>query len=506
MSAQVRPLGVLVAALGGEGGGVLTDWIVSAALAADLPVQSTSIPGVAQRTGATTYYIEVFPQTNAALGGRRPVFGLYPVPGDVDAMIASELVEAGRAVENGFITPDRTTLIASTHRVYATVEKIAMGDGRIDAARILEAVAQMAQRPILFDLTQDRARRALPLNAVLLGALAGSGVLPIAEEHFTAAIRAAGIAVEANLAGFVAGAAIARGSAPASAAPEAPPARPASPFAAAAQALAADLGSELVGLIAEAADRLADYQDRAHAESYLASLGRVAALDRPPHVLTAEVARRLALWMSYEDVIRVADLKTRAERFAEIRAEVRAKPDEPVVVTEHLKPGVDEIAAILPAWLGRPIHRFAERRGLLDRWQVSMRVTSSGAFGFLKLWLVGRLRSWRPRSFRFAEETALQRRWLDAIVAAAPRDPALAFEIAGCARLLKGYGDTQRRGRRNFLAIFERVVAPALAGGIADGAARVKAARTAALADPEGKALAGLLDAPAPAAARLAAE
>ena len=184
-----RPLAVLVAALGGEGGGVLTDWIVHAAMKSDLPVQSTSIPGVAQRTGATTYYIEVFPQTNAALGGKRPVFGLYPCPGDIDAMVASELLEAGRAAENGFVTPDRTTLIAATHRVYATIEKSAMGDGRADTARVLKAAHEMARRPILFDLTRDPRHRALPLNAVLLGALAGAGVLPIADDAFIGAIQ-----------------------------------------------------------------------------------------------------------------------------------------------------------------------------------------------------------------------------------------------------------------------------------------------------------------------------
>jgi indolepyruvate ferredoxin oxidoreductase, beta subunit len=51
---QARPITILIAALGGEGGGVLTDWIVAAASQLGFPVQSTSIPGVAQRTGATT--------------------------------------------------------------------------------------------------------------------------------------------------------------------------------------------------------------------------------------------------------------------------------------------------------------------------------------------------------------------------------------------------------------------------------------------------------------------
>src|SRR5262249_41629199 len=67
-----RPLTILIAARGGEGGGVLTDWIVTAAASQGFPVQSTSIPGVAQRTGATTYHIELVP-TASPNGNARPV-------------------------------------------------------------------------------------------------------------------------------------------------------------------------------------------------------------------------------------------------------------------------------------------------------------------------------------------------------------------------------------------------------------------------------------------------
>lgn len=49
---------VLIAALGGEGGGVLADWLVTCARNFGLSVQATSVPGVAQRTGATSYYVE----------------------------------------------------------------------------------------------------------------------------------------------------------------------------------------------------------------------------------------------------------------------------------------------------------------------------------------------------------------------------------------------------------------------------------------------------------------
>src|SRR5260221_8194366 len=106
------------------------------------------------------------------LAGRRPVLGLYPCPGDIDVAIASELLEAGRAIENGYVTADRTTLIAATHRVYAVAEKQAVADGRFDAMRILRAAREIARRPILFDLTPNVATRPPPLTVLPPSALA----------------------------------------------------------------------------------------------------------------------------------------------------------------------------------------------------------------------------------------------------------------------------------------------------------------------------------------------
>src|SRR5688500_9166329 len=144
-----RPITILIAALGGEGGGVMADWLMEAATASGYPAQATSIPGVAQRTGATTYYLEIFAVQRAALGGKEPVLSLTPSPGNVDVMVASELIEAGRAMLNGFVSPERTTLIASTHRIYATVEKMQMAHGRFESARVLEAAREVATRPVL---------------------------------------------------------------------------------------------------------------------------------------------------------------------------------------------------------------------------------------------------------------------------------------------------------------------------------------------------------------------
>ena len=202
---ETRPIGLLIAAMGGEGGGVLRQWLVDAAMAHGLAVQSTSIPGVAQRTGATTYYIEIQRNKVGGDGGPRPVMSLYPLPGSVDIMVASELIEAGRAMQNGFVTPNCTTLIASTHRVFAMAERTAMGDGRFDGARVVKAAESLAQRSILFDMEAMAREHDSVINSVLLGAIAGTNSLPIPAEGFEAAIRNTGRAVEANLNAFRAG-------------------------------------------------------------------------------------------------------------------------------------------------------------------------------------------------------------------------------------------------------------------------------------------------------------
>src|SRR4029077_986087 len=195
---------ILIAALGGEGGGVLTDWIGNAAAQLNFPVQSTSIPGVAQRTGATTYYIEIVPVPAHELPAR-PVLALAPGIGDVDIVLASELLEAGRTIAGGFVTPDRTLVIASSARPYLVVEKMAMGDGRYDSARLIKAIETHAQRHLLIDMAALASQRGAMVDAVMLGAIAGCGRLPIPADAFERAIRADAKAVDANLRGFRAG-------------------------------------------------------------------------------------------------------------------------------------------------------------------------------------------------------------------------------------------------------------------------------------------------------------
>jgi indolepyruvate ferredoxin oxidoreductase beta subunit len=468
MSVPDRPITILIAALGGEGGGVMADWLMEAATATGYPAQATSIPGVAQRTGATTYYLEIFPFGRKALNGKEPVLSLTPSPGNVDIMVASELVEAGRAMLNGFVSPERTTLIASTHRIYATVEKMQMGDGRFDSERVRDAASQLARQAVLFDMRKLAQESGTVINAVLFGAMSGSGVLPLSREACEQAIRHGGRGAEASLRGFAAGYEIAARQRPAPAEPT-PPKR----------------ATQLEEVVRLGRERLLDYQGARYVELYEKRLQPFAV--KPE--LAAEVARHLALWMAYEDIIRVADLKTRRSRFERVRREVGAKAGEPVIVIDYLKPGVEEFASVLPHYFGRKLIAWAEHRGKLDAYNVGMHIRTSSLWGYLLIRGLAWLKPWRPMSYRYREEQQLIERWLALVAEAAGRDAALAREIAECARLIKGYGETHRRGKANFLAILDALVENPATSDVREQAAAVRKAREAALADPEGQAL-----------------
>ncbi len=476
MNLPERPITILIAALGGEGGGVMADWLIDASAQCGFVSQSTSIPGVAQRTGATTYYLEIFPAKAEQLGGRTPVLSLTPSPGNVDMMVASELMEAGRAMQNGYVSPERTTLVASTHRIYATVEKMQMADGRFDSERVIEAGKQLARRSFLFDMRKLAQESGTVINAVLFGAMAGSGALPLPREACEEAIRRGGRGAEASLRGFAAGCEIAAGSRP-TPQPPAPTER----------------AVEFDEIFRLGMERLTDYQGTAYANLFKE---RIQSFKRTDLQLAAEVARQLALWMSYEDIIRVADLKTRASRFERVRKEVGARDGEPVVVIDFLKPGVEEIASLLPYALGKRLFSWAEGRGKLDAYNVGMHVKTSGVFGYLMVRSLAWLKPWRPHSYRYREEQQLIERWLALVREAAARSVPLALEIAACATLLKGYGETHRRGKANFLAILDALVENPPTADPAEQAKAIRKAREAALADPEGKALGGALGRP----------
>jgi indolepyruvate ferredoxin oxidoreductase alpha subunit len=511
----VRPMTILIAALGGEGGGVLTDWIVAAAESQNFPVQSTSIPGVAQRTGATTYHIELVPKPFGASdrppSGQRPILALAPGIGDVDLVIASELMEAGRAIMNGFVTPDRTTTITSLSRSYLVVEKMAMGDGRYDQQRLIAAVEKNSQKTLLLDLETIARQSGAMVNAVMLGTIAGAGALPIPAEAFEAAIRADGKAVESNLRGFRAGFDAARTGSHLRAEPRKRSRAP-SPSLVDMENEIAQVPEAARAFVIEGVRRLAAYQDLAYARLYLDRLAPIRDADAEAAAggqMLAETARHLAVRMSYEDVIRVAQAKIDPARVTRITGEMNVKPEQTLAITEFLKPGIEEFCSVLPHGFASRILAIAERHPAIGRAHWGMAINTKSVSGYLRFHLLAKLRPFRPKTFRFREEQRAIESWLQMIVQAAPLSGELAIEIAECARLIKGYGDTHKRGTANYRLIETELMRPALAGNMAprQAAEAIANARTAALLDPEGDALAKCLgDIEAQGSRRIAAE
>ena len=449
---ELRPISLLLGALGGQGGGVLTNWLVEAARLAGYPAQATSIPGVAQRTGATTYYFEIFPVHNPPAD---PVFCLFPSAGDVDIVAALEPTEAGRAMEGGFIT-SRTTVITSTQRVYSTAEKSVAGDGGMEAAPILETLARVAKTLVQINPAANSGQNS-QTNALLFGAIIASGALPFTEDEARRAIESQGLAVASNLAGFKTGLAAVRqqnGGFP----PETETVYDAAP-AGFEEALAA-LPEPLRPVVGHALARLVDYQDANYARQFLARLTPILEADQADggparsYRLTEEVARRLAAWMCHEDIVRVAQLKTRPGRLGRIRQEVGAREGEPVEIVDFLSPGREEASGLLPAPLFRLLLNGKDKDGK-ESGGLHLSWPTSSPWGYAALKFLASLRALRPHTLAYAQEQSAIETWLVAVREAAGVDYALACQVAELAAWARGYGDVRARGIACLENIFE---------------------------------------------------
>ena len=444
MSTAIR---IVIGALGGEGGGVLGKWIADMAAREGYLSQTTSVPGVAQRTGATIYYIELFPRSESEAAGRLPVMSMFPTPGDVDLVICSEIVEAGRLIQRGFVTPDRTTLVTSTHRTYGIAEKEAMGNGIIDKDAIVAVARQRARTFIGFDMLETARRHDSVINAALFGALAETGVLPFARESFEETIRLGRIAVDSNLKTFAASYELAAQQQSGgvqyvdAAAADAAAADAAAADAAAAGA-AADLQAESPFVLPEGSTeegrelltrvagfpascqemlylgvkKLAHYQDYRYAHEYLDRVQ--AARELAPegrHELTLAVARYLALWMAFEDLPRVAQIKIGAQRFQRFREEVQAEPGQQVGMVEFLHPRVEEFCGAMPAGLGRALQNSSLGSRFLGLFARPRNIRTNSLHGYLTLYWMAKLRRFRRGSLIYQIEQEHIGHWLAAV-------------------------------------------------------------------------------------------
>jgi indolepyruvate ferredoxin oxidoreductase beta subunit len=414
--------------------------------------------------------------------------------------VSSELLETARQIGNGLASADRTLVISASSRALTTAEKMTMGDGRRPEGPLLDVIAAHSLRHHVMDMARLCQESGTLVSAVMLGAIAGSGLLPFTREHYEAVLAGPSKAAQASLRGFASAFdLVTRQREQAQYVEQVMKPAGLAPSATSAAVLPDDVAAKfpavLHPLMGLAHQRLVEYQGPAYARLYVQRLERLLSAEsasadttRP---VTAEATRWLALWMAFDDIIRVADLKSRASRWDRVTQEVKAKEGDVLKVYDHFKPGVPELAALLPQILANRLLRWDRARVANGKapWSMPLKVARHALWGMASLRLLASLRVLRPLGSRYQTEQALIEEWLGGIESATRLSPALGLELARCGQLIKGYGSTNERGKDNLLHILRHVCGPVSAVPLAEQAQAVARIRQAALQDEAGQAL-----------------
>ena len=443
-----KTLSILITALGGEGGGTLMNWILDCARKENFFVQGTSVPGVAQRTGSTSYYIEVCNKNFEK--GKEPVLSLYPKPGRVDVVIASELLEAARVLEKGYVNPDRTILITSSSRTYTNLEKSHLADGRFDKDKILKICDKMSKNFICLDLNSIAINHSTIVSATMFGALAGANIFPWNKEACEDIFQNNSFGRN-SLEGFNFSYKQVLNNSKNYVKEE-----PVVKFKLEKELKSDDsflslLPKDLVNFILLGKERCIDYQNDKYAQLYMM---RIKKLISPLNMnneniipIIENIVRRLSLWMTYEDIPRVSQLKIKPERFIEIKKEIKLQNNQILLIQDIFKPGINEIGAMLPRKIGSWVIRNSKIISFLPFVGKGMKINSLTVFGFLILKFLSLFRYIRTISLRYKEEQENIEKWLNRIIIALEKSINFAEGLADMPQILKGYGDTWDRGR-----------------------------------------------------------
>ena len=419
--------------------------------------------------------------------------GDHLLPGALDALVSSELLETTRQIGLGYASPDRTRVITSSARSFTTHERMQLADGRRDSAQLVDVVRRFSQEHHVLDMAAMAQQAGTVVSAVMLGAISGSGLLPFERAHFEAASGQGAPAV-ASLRGFaLAFDAVDTPRQWAEVAAQVLPEGAVSPLSPADQAVVDEFPEPARAMLALGLARVTDYQNRAYGQVYLRRMRQVwqaeAASDGTHGwAVTREMARWLALWMAFDDIIRVADLKSRSTRLERVVKEVRAGPDDVLKVYDHFKPGVPEFAALLPSRWAQRLTAWDRARVLRGRepWALPLKIGTHSVGGMLALRGLASLRGLRVYGQRFGHEQLAIEGWLQAVVQGLARHWSLGHELACCGQLIKGYGATNDRGKLHLQHLVGHLAALPDPQAAAQAVAQ---ARAAALQDDAGKAL-----------------
>jgi hypothetical protein len=236
-------------------------------------------------------------------------------------------------------------------------------------------------------------------------------------------------------------------------------------------------------VVSEGIHRLIDYQGPSYARLYVERLRRFVGRRGVDDAMFVEIARLMAMRMSYQDPIRIARLKL---------AEIESAPGGPHLQStdDVRKFHLDELIGALPAVVAEPVLDVLDWVGWVHR-PVSIRFSTTGRWGIRRLKIEASLRRWRLFSVRYAKERAWVERWLHMIDRSLTKQPEAASEIVQTATMVQGYGDAYRQGLADWHAIIDGLAKPTFDGvlPLADLAGAVAEARAVIMPDPRQAAL-----------------
>lgn len=458
---KVEPIKIALLAVGGDGGSVFTSWCVNLAKNCGYFASSTSIAGVAQRTGSTLYYLELLPQIEIKKRDKTPVLSQMPIPGDVDIVIATEIVEIGRALNRGLIS-EKTTVVFSSHRSLAISEKSSSADEIIDAQKIIDEVEKHTKSKIIYSNFKKIAKKnGSVISSSLLGALCGSGALPFSKENFEKVIIDDKIGVENSIRTFrEAYDDVKSGNknklldtgfdkATLSVMPKVSKNKEVQKFINRIKKYDKNLHDiAYLGVI-----HTSNWHDHKWGTYYLDELEKVIAIDSKEKnfSLSFNYAKYLSTALSYDDLICVSAIKTSKKRLKEVRAQVEAKEEELVEVLDFLHPGLEEFCGFMPKGLGAKLSKSEKFKNFFTKYlDRDRRMKSTNLVNFLVLYFVGSLKNWRFKSFRHFEEMENVDFWNKRIEKLLSTNYELAVLAVQSYRVKKGYGDTFHRSHSKF--------------------------------------------------------
>jgi hypothetical protein len=228
--------------------------------------------------------------------------------------------------------------------------------------------------------------------------------------------------------------------------------------------------------VSEGIHLLSDYQGAGYARLYVERVARFVGRPDVDDAILGDIVRLMAMRMSYQDPIRIAQLKL-------TETAVGRAPVQPGDDVKKFR--LDELVGALPAVVAEPVLDICERLGWTHK-PLSVRFSTRSGWGVRRLKIEASLRRWRLFSVRYAEERLWVERWLHMIGRCLTKQPRAASEIVQTATMVQGYGDAYRQGLADWHAIIDGLAKPTFDGALplSDLAGAVAEARAAAMPDP----------------------